>query len=221
MAGILEDSIKREFEDSFENNCLTLFGEAYKYIRENSDITIDWDEENISANFFNYIDKSEKAIGLNINISDECRLYYDIILKGKIPAKKAPRIDFRLTTNWLEEKKRLEYFVEAKNLIESDCYKSGRKAKISAQEKHERYINTGIDNFISGRYPQKGCIVGYVLQGEPNKIVNKINAYLQQCNRTSEYLYSMESTIQNLEFCYQSSHENEIRIKHFLLKFSA
>jgi len=221
MAGILDGSIRGAFEDSFEYNCLTLFGEAYKYIRENSVITIDWDEENISANFYNYIDKSEKAIGLNINISDECRLYFDVILKGEIPAKKAPRIDFRLTTNWLEEKKRLVYFVEAKNLIESDCYKAGRVSKIIAKEKHERYIKTGIDNFSSGRYPQKGCIVGYVLQGEPSKIVNKINTYLQLHNRTNEYLHSMESTIQNLEFCYQSSHENGIKIKHFLLKFSA
>jgi hypothetical protein len=221
MAGVLKSYIIGSFEASFEYNCLMLFGEAYKFIHENAGVSVDWDEENISANFYTYIDKSEKAIALHINISDECRLYDDTILTGKTPAKKAPRIDFRLTTNLLEEKKRLEYFVETKNLIETDCFKTGRISKIIAKEKHERYINTGIDNFTSGRYPQKGCIVGYVLQGEPTKIVNKINECLLEYNRTSEHLYSIDCTIPDLKFCYQSLHENGIKIKHFLLKFSA
>lgn len=221
MAGVLNGSIIGGFEDSFEYNCLTLFGEAYTYIKDNAGISLDWDEENISANFYKYIDKSEKAIELNINISDECRLYYEEILTGEVPAKKAPRIDFRLTTNWLEAKKRLEYFVEAKNLIETDCYKTGRTSMIRAQEKHERYINTGIDHFVTGKYPQRGCIVGYVLQGETTKIVEKINICLQKDNRISDYLQPVECTIPNLEFCYQSVHTKGITIKHFLLKFSA
>lgn len=221
MAGVLNGSVIRSVQASFEYNCLSLFGEAYAYVKDKAGITIDWDEENISANFYTYIDKNEKAIELNINISDECRLYYDEILTGEVTAKKAPRIDFRLTTNWLEAKKRLEYFVEAKNLIETDSFKTGRISKIIAKEKHERYIHTGIDHFVSGKYPQKGCIVGYVLQGDPNGIVTKINECLETSERTSEYLHAMNATYPYLQFCYQSSHNNGIKIKHFLLNFSA
>jgi len=98
MAGILKSSIIAGFEDSFVSNCLVLLGEAFQYIKGNIGITVDWAEENISANIFDFIEKSDNAISWNINISDEYRLYYNSILAGKIPAKTASRIDFRLTT---------------------------------------------------------------------------------------------------------------------------
>lgn len=220
MIGKLNNSISNSFEESFLFNCLELFGEAYIYIKNNKNITADWEKENISANFYDYIDKSEKAISWNINISDEHRIFYESILLGKKPAKTASRIDFRLTTNWIEQKKRLEYFIEAKNLIESDCEKVGRKAKINAQSLHKRYVNTGIDNFVSKKYPSNGCLVGYVLQGKPTIIVDKINICLNNQNRTNEHLKKIDCTIPNLDFCYQSYHSNEVTLKHFLLKFS-
>ncbi len=220
MAGKLRVSIVSEIEECFVNNCLTLFGEAYLYIKENKEITVDWDEENISAFFFEFIDKSETAIALNINISDEHRLFYADILDGKKKAKTASRIDFRLTTNWSEQKKRLEYFVEAKNLIENDCSKGGRKTKINAQKNQERYIKTGIDNFVSGKYPPRSCLVGYVLQGNPNEIVKKINNHLLMNGRATEQLQIFESYIQNLQFCYHSNHTNDYLLKHFFLQFS-
>jgi len=219
MAGVLRGSIIGGFQESFEYNCLALFGEAYAHIKQNAGITVDWEEENISANFFEFIDKSENAIALNINIENEYRLNDIDILSGLKVAKKASRIDFRLMSNF--EKYKTEYFIEAKNLIETDCHKTGRTSIIRSQEKHERYINTGINHFVTGKYPQRGCIVGYVLQGEPTKIVEKINACLQKENRLSEYLNTVECAIPNLEYCYQSVHTNGITIKHFLLKFSA
>ena len=221
MAGNLKHFIIGGFEDSFEVNCLALFGEAYGYIKENAGITVDWDEENISANFFEYIDNSKNAISLNINISDEHRLYYLEILSNKKPAKAASRIDFRLTTNWTEERKRLEYFVEAKNLIESDCEKTGRKSKLSAHGLNERYVKTGIGKFISGDYPQNGCLVGYVLQGEPTIIVEKINECLQDKHRSTERLREVESPILDMKYFYQSAHEGGFILKHYLLNFSA
>jgi len=114
----------------------------------------------------------------------------------------------------------LEYFVESKNLIESDCFKTGRKTKLNAAKLHERYVNTGIDNFISEKYPQKGCLFGYVLQGEPINIIEKINTCLHNKNRMNEKLQVTNCAIRNLEFCYQSVHPNGISLRHFLLKFS-
>lgn len=219
MAGVFNGSLVGKVQESFEYNCLSLFGEAYAHIKENAGITLDWDEENISANFFEYIDKSENASKLNINIENEYRLNDIDILSGLKVAKKASRIDFRMTCNF--EQPKTVYFIEAKNLIETDCYKTGRTSIIKAKEKHERYINTGIDHFVTGKYPQKGCIVGYVIQGEPTMIVEKINICLQKDNRISDYLQPVECTIPNLDFCYQSKHPNGINIKHFLLKFSA
>jgi hypothetical protein len=218
MPGKLKPSIVQDFENSFILNCLTLFGEAFIYIKENQNITIDWEEENISANFFDHIDKSEQAIALNINITDEHRLYYNSILTGKKPAKTASRIDFRLSTNWIEQRKRFEFFIEAKNLIETDCFKTGRKTKVSAQKLHERYIETGIDNFVSGKYPNKGCLVGYVLQGMPDRIVSLINSFLANRNRSDEKLIKMPDEISNIEYSFRSFHER-FELRHFFLNF--
>jgi len=221
MTGKLQRNIKGGFEASFKYNCLVLFAEAYQFINEHVGITPDWEEENISSNFFEHIDNSKNAISLNINISDEHRLYYLEILTGKKPAKSASRIDFRLTTNWMEELKRVDFFLEAKNLIELDCKKTGIKTKMKANGLNERYIKTGIGKFISGEYPPNGCLVGYVLQGEPTRIVEKINICLQNKHRTTELLQEVDSEIKNIRYCYQSAHEDGYILKHFLLKFSA
>lgn len=219
MNGKLNPIIAQSFEVSFENNCLILFGEAYLFIKGNAGITVDWDEENISANFFDYIDNAEKAIAWNINVSDEYRLYDAAVIKGRKAAKGAYRIDFRLTTNY--EKRRIEYFVEAKNLIETDCLKASRATKINARALQERYVETGIDKYCTGKYPTRGCLIGYVLQGDPKKIVEKMNLILEKRNRNAEQLQVIDSTIPGLDYCYQSLHNNRIKLKHFLLPFSA
>jgi hypothetical protein len=218
MPGKLKPSIVQDFENSFILNCLTLFGEAFLFIKENQSITIDWEEENISANFFDYIDKSEQAIIWNINIADEHRLYYNSILTGKKPAKTASRIDFRLSTNWIERRKRFEFFIETKNLIEIDCFKAGRKTKVSAQKLQERYIETGIDNFVSGKYPNKGCLVGYILQGMPESIVLMINSCLRNQNRLEEQLIKISNEIPYIDYSFKSFHER-FELRHYLLQF--
>ncbi len=218
MSGRLKSSIIQDFESSFVQNCLILWGEAFAFIKANKTVTIDWEEENISALFFNYIDKSEHAIALNINIADEHRLYFNSILSGKKSAKSASRIDFRLTTNCTEQLKRIEFFIEAKNLIENDCFKAGIKTKVSAHKLHQRYIKTGIDNFISGKYPSNGCLVGYVLQGNLEKIVLMVNLYIRELNRANENLLRITSNIPALDYVFCSTHES-LRLKHYLLKF--
>jgi hypothetical protein len=219
MIGILDTGIIVGFQEAFEFNCLSLFGDAYLHISKTMNITIDWDEENISANFLNHIEHSERAIGLNINISDEHRLYYASILSGGLKAKSASRIDFKLTTNWTQNLKRIDYFIEAKNLIELDCLKQGRKTKLSAKKNHMRYIVTGINNFITETYPQNGCLIGYVLQGNIGGIVKKINICLSLLNRNSEQLVNLKSHIPSLPYYYLSSHLTGLTLKHFFLDF--
>jgi hypothetical protein len=222
MSGVLDLSTIEDLQyyDCFVANCLSLLGEAYKYINVNSDISVDWEEENISANLFKYIDESERAIGLNINISDEHRLYYQKILSGTKAAKTASRIDFRLTTNWTEKKKRFEFFIEAKNLIENPCFKKGRKTKLNAKKLHERYIETGIDKYLSGKYPQRGCLVGYVLEGKSINIAKQINSVLLEQNRSAESLVGKTCLIDNISYHFLSSHPNSLNLEHYFIEFS-
>jgi hypothetical protein len=197
-----------------------LWGEAFAFIKANKTVTIDWEEENISALFFDYIDKSEHAINLHINIFSEYRLLNNSILSQEQSAKSASRIDFRFTKDWTNQLKRIEFFIEAKNLIEEDCFKAGRKTKVSAHKLHERYIETGIDNFILGKYPEKGCLVGYILQGSPENIVSMINSCLMDRARSGEKLLKVMDEILNLNYCFHSIHGN-FPIKHYFLVFES
>lgn len=214
MSGKLKSSIIQDFENSFVRNCLILWGEAFAFIKANKTVTIDWEEENISALLFDYIDTSEHAIDLHINIFNEYRLLNDSILSQEQSAKSASRIDFRFTKDWTVQRKRIEFFIEAKNLIENDCFKKNRKNKVSANDLTKRYIKTGIDNFASGKYPSNGCLVGYVLQGNPENIVSKINSSLPD----HQQLLKTESNL-ILHHSYYSVHQ-AISIKHFFLDFN-
>lgn len=220
MAGFLNNDIISDFENSFRTNCLTLIGEAYKWLKETKSITVDWNEETISANIFTHIDESEKAITWNINVSDECRLYHQAILNNKKSAKSASRIDLKLSTNWLEATKRISYFVEAKNLIENNCTKQGRIAKINAKKIQERYISTGIDQLVSGEYPSNGCMLGYVVEGTTTAIVQSVNEILIKATRDVEILKKIALDIPNLEEAYISTHLNNYELNHYFLQFS-
>lgn len=220
MAGVLNNDIICDFENSFQTNCLILIGEAYKWLKDTKNITVDWNEETISANIFTHIDENEKAIAWNINVSDECRLYHLAILNNKKSAKSASRIDLKLSTNWIEATKRVCYFVEAKNLIENNCAKQGRKSKLSAKKIQKRYISTGMDHFISGEYPSKGCMLGYIIEGTPTKIVEKLNKILIQATRSDETLKKKKSGIPYLEESYISVHLNDYVLHHYFFHFT-
>lgn len=170
--------------------------------------------------FFTHIDENEKAIAWNINVSDECRLYHKAILNNKESAKSASRIDLKLSTNWIDATKRVCYFVEAKNLIENNCTKQGRKSKLSAKKIQERYISTGIDHFISGEYPSNGCMLGYIIEGTPTRIVENINEILLQATRSDETLKKKKLDIPYLEEAYISVHLNNYVLHHYFLQFS-
>jgi len=220
MAGHLNIDIISDFENCFRANCLILIGEAYKWLRDTKCITVDWNEETISANVFAHIDESDKAISWNINVSDECRLYHQAILNNKKSAKSASRIDLKLSTNWMDATKRVTYFVEAKNLIENNCTKQGRKSSISATKVQTRYISTGIDQFISGEYPTNGCMLGYVLDGTTDRVVEKLNNILLNLNRGNEILKKTDLDIPHITEAFASVHLDNYILYHYFLDFS-
>ena len=220
MKGSLNNEIVSDFENSFRANCIILIAEAYNWLKDTKKITIDWNEETISANIFTYIDESKKAIRWNISISDECRLYHQAILNNNISAKSASRIDLRLSTNWIEATQRVSYFVEAKNLIQNNCIKTGRKTKLNAKKIQERYISSGIDQLLSGEYPPNSCMLGYVLEGATSKVVQGINEILLKTMRHTEKLTKVESSPPYLEEIYISLHSNNYVLYHYFLAFS-
>ena len=216
--GVLDASIVNSFKQGFEWKCINLLIDAYTYVNSSDSINIDCEEEYISAVLFDYIDNCQQAINWKIDITPEYRLYKNDVLKKMKSAKTAPRIDFRLC-GWSNNSK-LTYFVEAKNLIEIDSYKSNRKSKIPANKLHIRYIETGIDNYLSGQYPSNGCLVGYILQGKTENIVSMLNTCLCNLSRKPEILQLQ--SLEQIKFkpYYISSHNNVSSIKHLMFDFT-
>lgn len=216
--GTLNMSIVNSFRQEFEWRCLSLLVDAYTFLNSNNSINIDCEEEYISALLFDYVDNCQQAINWQIDITPEYRLYKDNVLRKVKLAKEAPRIDFRFC-GWTTNSK-LTYFVEAKNLIEIDSCKSKRKSKISANNLHIRYIETGIDNYLSGKYPSNGCLIGYILQGKTKNIVSLLNICLCNSNRDSEVLQLQTLDLINFNSYYISFHNNFPFIKHLMFDFT-
>ena len=50
MTGTLKENIRNDFSAGFHDNCIRLIGEACLDLKNKHIVTVDWDEENISAN---------------------------------------------------------------------------------------------------------------------------------------------------------------------------
>lgn len=57
MAGLLNKDVISDFENSFRTNCLVLIGEAYKWLKDTKNITVDWNEETISIFVFRSVEQ--------------------------------------------------------------------------------------------------------------------------------------------------------------------
>lgn len=200
------------FNSAFEWKCMSLLTNAYSFVITNNMVSSDCEEEYISAVIFDYIDKCSQSVEWQIDIVPEYRLYKNEILKRKKSAKTAPRIDLRFC-GWANSNK-LTYFVEAKNLIETGRYK-----KVTARYLHKRYIKTGIDNYLSGKYPANGCLVGYILQGNTANIVGFLNKLLEKSGRNSEILRSQSFDLCGFNSDYLSKHGNMLSLKHLMFEF--
>jgi hypothetical protein len=63
-------------------------------------------------------------------------------------------------------------------------------------------------------------MIGYILQGKTENIINYINLYLQDADRASEKLMKQSFGLQNFEYCCLSRQENKFAIKHLMFDFA-
>jgi hypothetical protein len=199
----LQNKVKNAFRIGFENRCLRLLVAAYKNAIQDKTISLDWNENDITAQLYEYINNNQIRINWSIISNVEQHLPKQSINKKKGFAAKFPRIDLRFVT--IESKLEFQYFFEAKNL------------KKNSYALKRRYITTGIDNFISKKYTN-GCLVGYLLEGDIENTINGINSLLVKGNRENEIL--------GKEYCkfhdsyFESSHSHIQYLKHYIFDFT-
>jgi hypothetical protein len=193
----------QRFKTFFEKKCIRLFVEAYNQSIMDKSIKLDWNENDITTQLHEYIDKNplrRKSPPISTNI--EQHIPNKSVKKERGYAAKNYRIDLRFVTFYFEEE--CKTFFEAKNLKEDTNVLN-------------RYIETGINNFISEKYPY-GFLVGYLLEGTIfSTIENGINELLKKSGRERECLRSKKHHI--VEHYYESKH-SELCLRHLIFDFT-
>lgn len=198
-----QNNVKDAFIIGFENRCLKLLVAAYERVIQEKTVSLDYDENDITAQLNEYIDSSHERLIWSIINNVEHHLPQKSIDKKKGFAAKYPRIDLRFAI--IKSKLEYQYFFEAKNL----------KEESSALKR--RYIDTGIENFKSKKYTN-GCLIGYLLNGDVGLTIEGINYILRSTNREREALKKEDCKYHG--YYYESSHSNLRCLKHYIFDFT-
>ena len=148
------------------NEILMVMWQGYHDLKNDKFVVIDssTEEDDITQEWFTKIlriwDSRNRATVIALNDLLPHHQYADSTMKKK-RGKKSPTIDFCFK-DWNSN----SYFgAEAKNLYEKK------------PDKIKRYIDTGINNYTSGRYgsqSSEGAVIGYVLSGNISTIIDEL-----------------------------------------------
>lgn len=220
IKGELYNRFAWDIKNGFELQCIFTLIDGYRLMKNFGEYELSWEEESLTAKLIEFMNCSQYSNKWKLDIIPEYPVYTKDIYDGHEKPKQAPVIDIRIM-NWSKDAK-LEYFIEAKNLAQNDWIKADG-SRVKASGLRRRYIDTGIDNFVSGRYPS-GCLTGYVLEGHADGIVKGINKLLEsrRRNRPDEILCAAEP-FDNHPACYRSAHNKKkgvpIALYHIFFEF--
>jgi hypothetical protein len=197
--------IEEAFKRSFEEKCVSLLVSAYNTSITKLDYSIKWMENDFTSMLDRYINQNPQRLmwGWKIDCHVEHHLHKNIIQNKKGYANKEDRIDMKLTSISLG--KEFCFYVEAKNLKEKD-------SKLL-----KRYIETGIDHYLTEKYP-RGILLGYLVGGSVDTTIQKINALLTKKKRESEMLKRQSHSLHDQYF--ESTHPNFGVISHFVFDYT-
>jgi hypothetical protein len=190
------------YKNAFEQKCFRLIIEAYQTSLTEQIIQLDWNENDISSKLHQYMKENSLRLKWEISTNVESHIPKEIP-KVKGFSNKFPRIDFRLTS--FISTYEYEYFFEAKNLKQND----------SALKR--RYIDTGINNFVSKKY-ENGSLIGYLLEGKSNETISGINKLLEKDKRNTEILNLKSNKL--LKTYFESNHSDIGTLKHLIFDFT-
>lgn len=198
----LNTNVYENFRNAFEQKCYRLIIEAYHTSLTEQLIQLDWNENDISSELHRHIKENPLRLKWKVSTNVEADIPKDIP-KVKGFSDTFPRIDFRLTSYISTYE--YEYFFEAKNLKQNDS------------RLKRRYIDTGIDNFVSKKY-ENGSLIGYLLEGKTNETIKGINSLLLKDKRSTETLFFKSN--KQIKAYYESYHSTIGILKHLIFDFA-
>ncbi|PSK98311.1 hypothetical protein [Cecembia rubra] len=198
----LNTIVYTKFRNAFEQKCFQLIVESYETSLYAKVIQLDWNENDISSELHRHLKENPLRLKWKVSTNVEADIPKDIP-KAKGFSDKFPRIDFRLTS--FISTYEFEYFFEAKNLKQND----------SALKR--RYIDTGINSFVSKKY-ENGSLIGYLLEGKVSETVKGINSLLVKDKRNAEILKLGSNNL--LKSYFESNHSDIGMLKHLIFDFT-
>lgn len=193
------------FRQAFEYKCMKLLVDAYHSALKEKKYSKDWMENDFTSLMNHYIGKNPYRIQEKISNKRENPLYNSEEEKVRGFANRENRID--LTFSTFGSEKEFHIFVEAKLLRQAD------------RSLIKRYIETGIDSIINGKYP-RGLLIGYQTEGSIElTITDGINELLIDRKREKEVLVYSPMSLHNDS--YESCHDRYGTLKHLFFDFTA
>ena len=200
---MLQTAVLDAFKKAFETKCVRLVVAAYKSSIVNPAYSMDWMENDFTLMLVKYIMDNGLGIRWGIIVGTESPIYKDGVAMNKGFANTQCRIDIKMCS--ISKKQEYTFCFEAKRLKEGDS---------SLQN---RYIKTGIDNFISGKYP-RGVLLGYLVKGGVEHTINQLNDKLMKANRRDEILVSRDNEL--FSDYFESQHSHFGILQHYIFNFT-
>ena len=196
----LSKHITKKFKNSFEIECIKLLVNAYTIIISKKTYRLDWLENDFSELLRKYVNDAQSKI----TCRSENKILSDTENLSKGFADKLPRNDIVFSKyHWSYG--RFEIFIEAKRLKENDY------------DLKYNYIKEGIGRFVSKKYPFLDYMLGYLLEGNVEKTIIRINSLLEKDKRNSEILNQKPNNLH--ENYYESEHKRGV-LKHLIFDFT-
>lgn len=194
------------------NEIIDVFWKGYCGLKSDASLVVNasTEEDDITQKWYEKIvgiwDSRNRATSIALNGLCPIHQYADNTMK-KRRGSKSPTIDFCFK-DWSTDN---SYFgAEAKNLYES------RPDKIT------RYVSTGVNNYVTGRYgsqSSESSLIGYVLSGKIPDIANELKTEMAKETPIANLARTTSSNPQ-----YKSSHlrtldNQEIILHHLFFDF--
>jgi hypothetical protein len=177
----LDNEIVYSLYQNVKQDCIELIENGYENYKSDSEKIFSADETLITAGLYDHIDKIINEVDLPFIVVPEFHQYTREIKKGKINPNKAKRFDL-LFTNF-QYKPRLKFGIEAKLLLEQSTTTKNATTLIN-----EYVENAGMGKFINRIYESDGFMLGYILNGNTESIVEKINLKITNTYTENEQL---------------------------------
>lgn len=198
---------------SFELKCLRLLIQSFGSAIEENLLTLEWEEESISAHIVKHLRNFKNDFIINYEVP----LVEEDVYSARKRVKNSNRIDIFFQKNQWSQKEYLEYHVEAKNISSAE-WKKSTGTKVNASQQQTEYITKGIERFLTGHFKNKnGCLLGYVVNGKLDEILLKINKKIELNKSRSEIINFRNEMIDSCKVF--ESHHSQRNIKHIFFEY--